>query len=81
MRLIDGEEIRLHAVEQVQKPPGQEALRCDIGKLEIAPEQTLFDLTLAGCIQAGIEEGRFDAELAQGLELVLPSSAAIRVTL
>ena len=71
MRFVDREQADLGLFEQVEKAPGQQAFGGDIEHLEIAAEQALLDLALGHRVEARIEEGRLDAELVQGLDLVL----------
>ena len=71
MRLIDGEQRDLRAFQQGQEACRQQTFGCDVEQVEFAIEQLPLDLRGLAGIEAGVEEGRTHAELAQRIDLVL----------
>ena len=52
MRLVDGEQGDVDAVEQGQEAPGQQALGRDVQQVELAGEQLPFDVGSGVCIES-----------------------------
>ena len=69
--LVDCEQRDRHARQQVEAAFGQQPLRRDIEQFQRTIGKAPLDLALRRRILAGIEECRFDTELAQGIDLIL----------
>ena len=69
--LVDGEEGDAALVQQGQKALAQQALRGHVQQVELAGHQALFHRPRLPRVQGGVEKGRPQAELVQGVHLVL----------
>ncbi len=71
MGFVDGEQGKLRAFEQRQRPLLQQPLRRDIEEIELARGDPAFECRLLAIVKRGIQERGPDADLGQRLHLVL----------
>ena len=75
MRLVDGEQRQsrpfLQAFQQVEKTPGHESFRRDVGDVDLAGQQGALDGRAFSRGLAGIQEGGGDAGFLQRRDLIL----------
>jgi hypothetical protein len=70
MRLVDGKQRQLDALEQREHGWLEQALGGDIDQVELAVQQVLLGTSSGFGIQAGVEHGSRHAVVGQRLDLV-----------
>ena len=71
VRLVNGDQCQLTAMQQRQTSLGQQTLRGHVQQLQFPLAQLTLDVGCLGCRQRGIEVGRCHTQLAQRRHLVL----------